>query len=70
MKTAIRLSDEEIEELEMLLHRELDSTRVELRRTRNPQFRDGIKHHMRVTEQMLATVEDARTGAGMSGDMA
>ncbi len=70
MTTAIRLSDEEIEELELLLHRELDSTRVELRRTRNPQFRDGIKHYMRVTEHMLEVVEGARAGAEMSDQTA
>lgn len=71
MKTAIRLSTEEIDELEVLLHRELDSTRVELRRTRNPRFRAGIKHHMRLTEHMLETVADARTGAaGVLEDMA
>ena len=63
MKTTITLSTEEIDELEVLLHRELDSTRVELRRTRNPNFRDGIKTHMRLTEHMLESVASARSAA-------
>jgi hypothetical protein len=60
MKNTITLSDEELIELEDLLRRELEESRPEYRRTRTPEFRDFLAHHIEVTEGLLRTVTRAR----------
>ncbi len=60
MKNTITLNDEELIELEDLLRRELEESRPEYRRTRTPEFRDFLAHHIELTEGLLRTVSQAR----------
>lgn len=61
MNAKITLSYEELIEMEQLLERELDSTRSELHRTKNKDFKEHIRHHMETIEHMLKVAREART---------
>ena len=60
MVRGIMLTDEELGILEELLRQELGNTRSEYRRTRNPDFRSGIQHRMKLERHILQTIEQAR----------
>lgn len=57
----ISMSLEELDEVGMLLSRELSTDRAELRRTRNPQFRDQVRRKIDLREHVLDTIRYART---------
>ncbi len=59
MEHTITLSDEELEELDGLLTHEVDDSRTELRRTRNRQFREMIRHRIALARDLLAKVREA-----------
>jgi len=60
MAYTITLSDEELAELDGLIHDELADRRHELRRTRNPEFRGQVTHHIRLLDHLLRMVHGAR----------
>lgn len=60
MAHMIDMSDEELGELDRLLVGEIDDSRVELRRTRNPGFRDHVRHHLEVMEHLHERLRAAR----------
>ena len=59
MARPIQLSDEELAELGAMLHRETATSRHELRRTRNPGFREQVRHHIDVVAHITESVEAA-----------
>ncbi len=59
MKHAMILNDEEIRELDCLLSADISERRTELRRTRNPEFREQIQHHLDIERQILLALEKA-----------
>lgn len=64
MVHSILLSDEELTELDELLRGEITRGHQELRRTRNPRFRDGVRHHIELMERIHQMAESA--GASQS----
>ena len=59
MKHSMVLDDEEIRELDCLLSADLSERRTELRRTRNPDFRLQIRHHIELDQHILLKLEKA-----------
>ena len=59
MQHVLKLSDEEMGELDRLLVHEIDTTRVELRHTDNRGFRERVRHHLDVMEHLHTTVHAA-----------
>jgi|AntAceMinimDraft_16_1070373.scaffolds.fasta_scaffold509488_1 hypothetical protein len=59
MVHSILLSDEELTELDELLRGEITRGHQELRRTRNPRFRDGVRHHVELMERIHQMAESA-----------
>jgi len=53
MKCELDISSEELADLDVLLQREAQASRSELRRTRNPQFRSELEHHVERVEHLL-----------------
>ncbi len=53
-------SDEELEQLESMLTHELETSHPELRRTRNPDFRDQILRRIALAECMLSSCRHAQ----------
>ena len=47
MKRTITLTEEEAGELEDLIRSDLQETHSELRRTRNPDYRDRVNNHLK-----------------------
>ncbi len=64
MAHTILLTDEELTELDELLRSEITRGHQELRRTRNPRFRDGVRHHIELMEHIHEMAVSA--GAGRS----
>ncbi|HET6429949.1 MAG TPA: hypothetical protein VFJ30_16150 [Phycisphaerae bacterium] len=56
MQHTMVLSDEELEELDGLLDSEVYNSRSELRRTRNPQFREDVRRRLTVARSLLAKI--------------
>ena len=56
----ISMSLEELDEMGMLLSKELATDRTELRRTRNPQFRQQVIHKIDLREHVLETIQNAK----------
>ncbi len=54
------LSDDELEQLESMLSHELAVSHPELRRTRNPDFRDQILRRIGLVECMLSSCRHAQ----------
>ncbi|HOF18744.1 MAG TPA: hypothetical protein PK082_07520 [Phycisphaerae bacterium] len=59
------LSDDELEALEEILQRELESTRMESRRTRLTDYRERVHHRMDVIRRLLDVLSDAKHHAGV-----
>ncbi len=59
MKHTILLNDEELEGLGELITADISERRVELRRTRNPGFRDFIRHHIELEKNILNELNQA-----------
>ena len=64
MKCELSVSAEELAELNALLEREIQSSHVELRRTRNPEFRDQVQQHVDRLEGLLRQLTQAQAPAG------
>ena len=64
MAYQIDLSDEELDELDLVLRQEFRSTRIELRRTRNPEYRGEVRHHMDLVEHILESLGSAKSRSG------
>jgi hypothetical protein len=62
MAHELRLSDEELAELGRILQRELDTTRGELRRTRNLDYKEEVRHRMEMTDRLRRIIETAKAG--------
>ena len=60
MTHQIRLSDEEFDEFDLILRQELRSTKTELRRTRNPDYRVEVRRRMELIEQILDVFDRAK----------
>ena len=60
MSYRIELADEEMEELDMILRRELRESKGELRHTWDASYKDRVRHHIEVVEHMIQTAEAAR----------
>lgn len=52
MQHTLTLSDEELDEIDHVLEGEIRTTRVELRRTRNLDYRHQVRHHLDVMERV------------------
>ena len=65
MTHSILLSDEELTELDALLRGEITRGRQELRRTRNPRFRDGVRHHIELMEHIHEIAASAEASPSM-----
>ena len=63
MEHTIMLSDEELAELDGLLDSEVYNSRSELRRTRNPQFREDVRRRLTITRQLLAKIRKVHAPA-------
>ena len=63
MPHEVYLSEEEALDLNRLLRREVNESRVELRRTRNPHFRDEIQHRIELEEHVLDILGGHHMGA-------
>ena len=63
MEHTIVLSDEELEELDGLLDTEIYNARSELRRTRNPQFREDVRRRLTIARQLLVRIRKAHAPA-------
>lgn len=61
MTQTIALNEEEIAALDHLIHKDLEERHSELRRTRNPGFRDEIKRKIALEEHVLEELEHAGT---------
>ena len=61
MQHTLLVSDEDLAELESLLRSELKDAHSELRRTRNPQFREQIRHRMELAEHLLGVISRSST---------
>ena len=66
MTHQIAVSEEELALLQRLVRVEMDDDRVELRRTRNPDFRARVAHRRAVAEHILHALSqaEARTDDG------
>lgn len=53
------VTEEELSILDQVLRQEIDNTRNELRRTRNPEYRDAVHHRMTLAEHMLELIGQA-----------
>lgn len=60
MACSLVLNDEELVELDDLLHQEVTTSRTELRRTRNPEFRDQINHRIKMAAHLRDLIARAR----------
>jgi len=65
MECKLDISDQELAELQSLLRREIESSRNELRRTRNLEFRDQIRHHVEVLSHVLERVTRIESEMGV-----
>jgi hypothetical protein len=63
MNHTITFSDDELDLIEGLLNEELQTERVEFRRTRNPDFRDDLEHHLDLTGKLIRKLSQAREAA-------
>lgn len=64
MKVELNISAEELAELDALVQREIENTHVELRRTRNPQFRSELQQHVERMEHLLRQLAQSPVPAG------
>jgi hypothetical protein len=60
MAYELRLTQEELDELRQSLRCDLDETHDELRRTRNIEYKEQVKHHLGVIDRLMKMVETAR----------
>jgi hypothetical protein len=60
MVSQLAIDAEEQAELMSLVERELGETRVEARRTHNPNFRDEVLHHEAVLRRLLEKLNRLR----------
>ena len=56
MRHDLSFSDEELKDLAELLDHDLQETRTEYRRTRNPSFRARMEYRMGMTERLLERI--------------
>mgnify|MGYP006967066200 CR=1 FL=1 len=63
MDHTITLTDDELDLLQGLLKDELGAERVEFRRTRNPDFRDDLEHHLDLALRLLGKLDRCRQAA-------
>ena len=63
MNHMVSLSDEELSELDQILIRESSRTHVELRRTSNRNFREHVRHHLDVVEEIRKRIETAQASS-------
>lgn len=56
MRHHIALTDEELRHLAEALERDLGDTHTEHRRTRNPDFREGLEHRISLMERLLEKI--------------
>lgn len=61
--TQLAVTKEELEVLDAILQRELDSSYGELRRTSNVEFRQQIRHRRELTEHILQQIHEAESAA-------
>lgn len=57
MQHALLFTDEEIEVLNAVMNADLADSRIELRHTRNPEFRARIRNRIEVEKQILDKAE-------------
>jgi len=55
----IDFDEEELEELDSILSRELTESRSELRHTWDANYRERVRHHIELVEHMIRTTEHA-----------
>ena len=61
MSYKMELADEELDELDAILRRELRESRGELRHTWDANYKDRVRHHIEMVEHMIQTAETVRT---------
>ena len=59
MGKELRLTDEELAELRIIVERHWENARVELRRSRRLEFRDELKTELHVVESLCRKVQEA-----------
>ena len=55
----IDFDEEELDELDRILVRELTDSRAELRHTWNANYKERVRHHIELVEHMIRTTESA-----------
>ena len=63
MSHTIELSDKQLNELNTLLQRELRESRDELRHTWDAEYKQRVRGHIQLIEQMIRDVEACTHGA-------
>ncbi len=59
MDIHIDFEEEELDELDRILSRELRDSRAELRRTWDANYKQRVRHHIELVEHMIRTTESA-----------
>lgn len=69
MTHQLTLSDEELAELDDMLSRELQATRVELHRTDSLHFKERVQRHIDVMSHLQEAVRSAEAAPGPQHEM-
>jgi hypothetical protein len=67
---SVNLTDEQLDILESLLGQELETVRVEARRTDNSKFREGVLRRIDMIELILSSIHTAREGSSEPAGLA